>query len=184
MRKLHVALAIITVALTACSGGFSPISNLAKPQSKAAFGSLSLDIPKGYCLDSKYSDLGQELLFALLHSCNAAASKGFYTLSVRPLSNRQFGALDDIKTILADPSGQQVLADLIVEQKTIGDIHFVRTLHTGQPVIPLTERDFWRSFFIRKGHLYTVTFLPSEGSDLSSSQRMQMVQAYSADLKR
>ena len=187
MKHLHIAFTAMAFALSGCADSFAAVETTNSPQTTRAtvFDDLSLDIPTGYCLNGKYSERTQDQMFALIHSCNANAAKGFYTLSIRKM-DAGFGQsnIQAIKSLLADPSGQSVMTDVIVEQKTIGNIHFVRSQKTGRPVVPLTERDYWRSFFIRNGNLYTVSFLPVEGSKLSSPDRLRLVQSYSRKLKR
>lgn len=187
MNRIHVAITAFIMTLSGCGGGFLPANTASDPQTRASdpFGSLSLDMPNGFCLNGKYSERADDKLFALIHSCNSNAAKGFYTLSIRQL-DRTAGRsnIQSIKSMLADPSQQRIISGLVVEQKTVGNIHFVRAQNTGRPLIPLTDADYWRSFFLRDGMLYTVSFLPAEGSDLSSNERLKMVQVFSKQLRR
>ena len=199
MKFIQITIGTICSILVGCNDGAAPVdttssdplasmqAETSRVQRASVLDDIDLKIPDGFCLNSEYSKRGQDTVFALLNSCNSTATEGFYTVSVRKLSTgRGIGGARSIGNAFSNNQGILSAAgfgdEVLLEQKTTGNIHFIRTQDTSQNA-SLTETDRWRGFFIKKGVLYAVSFLPIKGSTLTTAQRFNMVKIYSSSLK-
>ncbi|WP_133117363.1 hypothetical protein [Paramylibacter kogurei] len=151
-------------------------------------GDFDLAIPDGYCFSTKHSVRTSDTTVVLLHSCNAKAKMGFYSVSalkteseIYPKEFQQYFQTPQGRQSLGIPANTNVAK--ITGTKTRNGIFYVEVLNAGSPEIPLTAPKTWRGFFTKDGRLFSITFHPLADQKISSEQSFSALQRYAVKLK-